>query len=150
MKVGDIVSSIIFISVGIVFLINSLVFPKEISNAPGPGFYPSIISLILIVLGVIIFIQSLVLKREQKVEISFKSKPVVFVYKVILITFFYVVLLPFIGFYVTTFLFLALMMYIMGFKNRKFLVIIPIGITLFLVFIFQTLFHIPLPSQSIF
>lgn len=150
MKKGDIIVAFTCIAIGSVFLILSQEFPKEISNSPGPGFYPALLSYLLIVLGVILFIQSLASKKRQEIVITLKSKQAIFSYKITGISILYVIFLPILGFILTTLLFIAVTSYLMGIKNWKIIMILPIIITTLTVIIFEVVFHIPLPGQSIF
>ncbi|MEI3605206.1 tripartite tricarboxylate transporter TctB family protein [Pseudogracilibacillus sp. SE30717A] len=150
MKKGNIIASLISIGIGICFIYLSKDFPKEVSNAPGPGFYPSFLGVILIILGVFLLIQNLIDKNKEDVSLALGSKKARFIYKVIGIVTLYAIVLPFIGFIATTFSFMIVMCYLMGLRSYKLLLIIPLGVTTVVFLIFNMVFKVPLPSQTLF
>lgn len=149
MKAGNRVSAFVTILIGVIVLYLSKDFPKEVSSAPGPGFYPTILSWMLIALGIILLAQSFILKQID-IKGLFSSKKNKFIYKICGIGVIYCMMLPLIGFIVTTLIYLAVLSYILGLRKRKFLILLPIVATALIVFIFEILFQIPLPKQMLF
>jgi putative tricarboxylic transport membrane protein len=150
MKTGNILSSLISIAIGCIIIFLSKDFPKEVSSAPGPGFYPKIISYILIGLGIILLIQTLFTQKKKEMVVLFKSQEAKFVYKIVGITILYLIMLTIIGFTISTLLFLFVTFYVMGLKSYKLLIIIPIVTTTALLLLFKGVFHIPLPDDILF
>lgn len=66
-------------------------------------------------------------------------------FMIIPFTILYIVLLPYIGTFITTILVPLLMMYFMGMRNRKQLIAVPLGLALFVTGLFQIALNIPLP-----
>ncbi len=150
MKKGNIIASLISIGIGIFFIYLSKDFPKEVSNAPGPGFYPSFLGVILIILGALLLIQTLIDKKKKDIPLALGSKQARFIYKIFGVVALYAITLPFTGFIATTFSFLIVMCYLMGLRSYKLLLIIPLGVTTVVFLIFDIVFKVPLPSQSLF
>src|SRR5699024_2632183 len=130
MRIGNIITALFCVFIGAMFLLLSKDFPKTISNAPGPGFYPSIISWLLILLGLILLIQSLVSSKKQEIEMALMSPPAKFVYKICGISVICSVLFKFIGFAVIAFLFILVTSYMMGLRKYTLLLIIPLAVTI--------------------
>lgn len=135
------------IILGIFILISALNMP----NSPlglGPGDFPEIISIGLIVCGVILFIQSI--KEEEKVQKIYSKDALLSIFALVILGLLYVYLVHYIGFlYLTPFLMFATM-YLFGYKKIPYAVIISIGFTLLVYYIFYGIFKVPLPSFSLF
>lgn len=149
MKTGNRVSAIVTIFIGSLVIFLSRDFPKVVSSAPGPGFFPAILGWMLIILGFILLVQTFIWKHKD-ISKLFSVEKNKFIYKICGIAVIYCVLLPFIGFIVSTLLFLFVLGYILGLRKRKFLTLFPIVGTILIVFIFEVLFQIPLPKQMLF
>lgn len=82
-------------------------------------------------------------KAEAQAANEFKvsKKQIVF----ILLTFAVIIAFSVLGAIISMFLFLVLSMVIMGVKNRLQLVLVPVGVVLFIHFVFQVWLSVPLP-----
>lgn len=150
MKFGNAIVSIFVIVLGGLVILQSRNYPIEVSSAPGPGIYPTLLGWALVILGSMLLIQTVISRKKEVKRVDFKGKKPVFIYKLIGVAILYCIVLPFAGFTVTSFLFLVAVSFLLGLKKYKLLVLIPALAITFIVFIFGTLFRVPLPGQTIF
>jgi putative tricarboxylic transport membrane protein len=106
-KQNIILGLIVIIGSGLLFW-NTFYFPASIKpNAPGPDFFPRIILSILLILGAALLASNLFIKRKE--EISSKSllndKKILLAVGLIVL---YLVLLPYLGFLLASFLYISL------------------------------------------
>lgn len=150
MKLGNIISSIVVVVLGVFIILQSNNFPDEVASAPGPGIYPSLLGWLLVLLGSILLIQTFVFRKKEEIIVTFTSKQALFIYKLIGVSVLYCIVLPFLGFAITSFLFLIITSFMLGLKKYRLLILIPMVSIILILFIFGTIFHIPLPGQTIF
>lgn len=132
---------------GVLILISALNMP----NSPlglGPGDFPEIIAIGLIVCGVILFIQSI--KKEEKAQKIYSKDALLRIFTLVILGLLYVYLVHYLGFlYLTPFL-MFITMYLFGYRKIPYAIIISIGFTLLVYYIFYGIFKVPLPSFSLF
>ena len=145
----DVNSSLFWILIGVFFCIGGLHYGiRSRSGIPGPGFLPFVTGLILVALSVTLLVARLLKRREGAGSIG-ELMPSGEALRRILIVLgalcLYVVLLDPLGFLLTTFLF---MIVILRLEPRRWTFLLPVavGATLFFFVLFKVLLRVPLPS----
>jgi len=144
----DVTSSLFWILIGILFCIGGVHYGIRRSGIPGPGFLPFVSGLILVALSLILLV-SRVLKVPGEADPKVEPLPGGQALRRILIVLgalcLYVLILEPLGFVLTTFLF---MIVVLRLEPRRWSFIIPVamGATIFFFLLFKILLRVPLPS----
>lgn len=143
MKIEKIIS-IIFISIGgfYFFLSSSLPYSSR--------FFPRFIIYLLVILSAILLVKSFIITKSEEEKSELNN---LFDYKflgTVLITFVYIILINWFGFYFSTFIFLISLMYFLKRDFTKSLVFIPIITTLILYGVFNIFLKVPTPHGFLF
>jgi putative tricarboxylic transport membrane protein len=144
----DVKSSLFWALIGILFCIGGFHYGIRRSGIPGPGFLPFVTGLILVALSVTLLI-SRFLNRGGRAGPKEEPMPgglaLSRILKVLGALCLYVLILEPLGFILTTFLFMVLLLRL---EPRNWLFIVPgaIGATLFFFLLFKVLLRVPLPS----
>ena len=144
----DVTSSLFWILTGILFCIGGFHYGIRRSGIPGPGFLPFVTGLLLVALSLALLISRLLNRRDTAGSIG-EPMPRGEAFRRILIVLgalcLYVLLLEPLGFLLTTFLFMVL---VLRLEPRSWLFIVPsaIGATLFFFVLFKVLLRVPLTS----
>lgn len=144
----DVTSSLFWTLIGILFCIGGVHYGIRRSGIPGPGFLPFATGLILIALSLMLLISRLLKKGPEPDSVG-EPMPggaaLLRILKALGALFLYVLILEPLGFVLTTFLFMVL---ILRLEPRPWIFIIPsaIGATLFFFVLFKVLLRVPLPS----
>lgn len=89
-------------------------------------------------------------KKEENVEEDTESETFVRlsrkVFLFMIFTFIYLVLMHYIGFIISTILYMPVLMYVFGTKSKKMLIVLPIVTAVVLFILFNNLLSIPLPQ----
>ncbi|MBM7840943.1 putative tricarboxylic transport membrane protein [Alkalihalobacillus xiaoxiensis] len=149
MKMGTIIAALFTIILGLFVVWQSKDYPAQVASAPGPGIYPTVLGSILILLGILLIVQTIISKKREAISIAFSSKQAIFVYKIMGICILYCIALPYIGFIISSFMFVGITGYLLGQRNWLGLIITPLLVVVSIFFIFGSLFNIPLPNQTI-
>lgn len=112
------------------------------TNAVGPEYMPRLISVLLIVLGAMLIVQSVVLKKDEVFVWNFHQEKPVLLYLAVL--FGLIVLIPLIGFLVSSIVAAVLFLLLMQEKNKWFYGIV-LAICILIYVIFRFALGIPLP-----
>lgn len=113
---------------------------------PGPGFWPFILAIGLIFVAFLIVFDTLKHKEEfNQKEIVLLSPANIGVYKMMLITGLYIVLIYLAGFYVATFLFMCTAMKLLGAKRISTLLTVSLVFLALVYVLFGQLLHISMP-----
>lgn len=118
----------------------------------GTGFWPRVIAAIMMVCSALLFVQSLLSKDPEKDEIviDWKSEGMKRVYKVAVILVVFCVALYFIGLCLALLFMIFGIMWSMEERRIPFLVITPVGCSLFIYVVFQILLKVKLPAGILF
>ena len=135
MQICDIFTGIFLYILSAIFLLNSSSLPNDSKVVP------LCMAISLIVLGTLLIVKTI---KNKKNELSFKGAKRVFL--VLGFTTLYVICINFIGFYVTTPFYLGIMIRMLGMKNMKLTIIIPICVVVFIYVVFGIIFKVPVPS----
>ena len=144
MKRNDIIAGIIFIVLGIFIFTQTIRYPAPLEKGhPGPGLFPNILALLFIGFGL-----ALVLKARKLtsagVEITPGPRKISNSLFVLAIVAFYIVVVNFLGFLVTS----AVLLFLLMKKLRVTILksaIASIVITLFVNLMFSKILRVPLP-----
>jgi putative tricarboxylic transport membrane protein len=145
-KIPNIVISIILIIVAGVFYSLTFQFPKMAMQDTGPAFMPRIYCGILIILGIILFIQGIKTKTtnntaESTMKFALTSMGFILVYLVII---------PVIGFYLSTVIIVFGLLLFSKVRNKIVLVSVSLGTALFVYVFFGKLLKVSIPLGSLF
>lgn len=144
----DVKSSLFWALIGILFCIGGFHYGIRRSGIPGPGFLPFVTGIILVALSLILLI-SRFLDRGGRAGPKEEPMPGGLALSRILIVLgalcLYVLILEPLGFMVTTFLFMIVLLRL---EPRKwmFILLVSIGATAFFFVLFKVLLRVPLPS----
>lgn len=144
---ADIITSIVFILLSIYVYISSLKFPKTEIQLTGPAFYPQIISILLIITSIAIIIRGVKKLKAEGDTLMQKIQNWKRVLMVMVATFIYVIVLRTLGFLITTFLYLTILILLMQPEKSKIKVsiLISAAMTGVIYLIFSVLFSASLP-----
>ena len=149
MKSANIVASLGFIAFAIIVIAYThTVFPSGSHGVPGPGVFPIMVSSVMLLAGLTILFNHLRLKESE--PILWFQKDSIRVYITMGIMIVYAFLTPIVGFFVTTFIFLVLI--IKWFSKRSVLYssAYALGITGFVYVSFSIILRVPLRFGFLF
>jgi len=142
----DFIVGIIALIIGLFFTLLSKDMPLLIARGyPGPSFFPLILSIISIICGVILILKSIkrlksskeftsILKVDTFIRV-FKDKEVLNAIKFIFITVIYIALIPYLGFLLTSLIYMLLVQVVYGVSTFK-----ALGISSVMIFFIYILF----------
>jgi len=140
MKRANIIISLLVIVFGLVAYWYTSDFPGSSGSETGPGFMPKIFIIIIIILGISLLIKSIFFENEKAT--LYKKRIAIF----ILLFIIYNILIPILGFYVTSILFLISLLWMNNIKKLVYFFFVPLGVVTFIFIFFQTLLKVPLPT----
>lgn len=141
---ANLVGSFIFLGIGVVtFAQMATLNENNDSSDPGAAGYPSLIAAVMIVLAVLLAFQ------RDIGEASLKRSELLRVATAIVVTFVYILVLSPLGYVVATVLFLVATLLLMGIRSLLVLILVPIGLTLIIFYLFYVGFGVPLPYTFI-
>lgn len=146
MKVPHIASGIVSIFIGGFFYFLTMDFPELNNTETGPAFLPRIYCGLLVVFGLILFIQG-ILDKNKEVK---KEKTFLFALLSMGIVCLYIVVMPYVGFYISTALTLVALLLFSKIRSILTLVSVPVGALLFVYVVFELLLKVQIPSGSLF
>jgi len=147
-KLIDFWTGIGVIALGIVTIVLTEGMQK-VSQGIGPGDYPRVIAIGLCALGAILAAQS-ALKGFPRPQGGILWNQIGRVLVMVLATFAYLQLMRYLGFLLITPFFLAATIYLYGYRKRKILIAVSIGVSAAVYFIFYSVFLVLLPRFSLF
>lgn len=119
-----------------------------VSDGPQAGYFPFYIGLIMFISGAGVLVTALVAKKPNLTTFVEKGQ-LVSVLRVLIPTAIYVGIMPYIGLYVSSALFIAAFMIWIGKYNLAWAVPVSLGVPLFLFVLFEIWFLIPLPKGPV-
>ncbi len=137
-KYSGIMIPVFFIFLSFVFFIISYTFPSN--EDVGPAVVPRLWIFILIPLNIYLILISL--RQKGKVTEIINKAPV---YQFIGLLTLYLIGIIYLGYFLSTFLFLFLSLYMLGYRNYRVMLFIDIGWMIFSYVIFYKLIYVPLP-----
>ncbi|MCC8189222.1 MAG: tripartite tricarboxylate transporter TctB family protein [Planctomycetes bacterium] len=145
-KIATIIS-VAFMALAIGIFCIARTYPGQSNGAPGPGFFPMILSVIVFLLAAILLV-SLRKERGDPVQVFTKKNATVFLTLVITVA--YVVLIRLVGFPPATVLFLLGLMVFFQVKSWKVLVGVPVLATWILYSVFTQFLSVQFPKGMLF
>ncbi len=155
MAISDIISGIVFLILSIATYIMTLSFPHVAIMGSGPEFYPQIISTLLAIVSIVIIIRGILRIRKKQNSGSIYIGNYRRILCILIFTSIYILLLDYLGFVLSTFMYLGCMICIMqsSISDKKILTknfMVAASMTLALYIMFDVLFGASLPSANIF
>jgi len=142
----DAITAVVVFLIGIVMIVdNSRLGVSWGDNGPESGYFPYHIGIILCIASAAVLAQSLLGKRRNR-EVFVTWSRFRLVLLVLLPTALYVLLIQFLGIYVASALFIAGFMRLLGKISWLKTVLISVGVTLLLFWMFEIQFMVPLPK----
>ena len=114
---------------------------------PGPAFFPRVIAGLIGVLGVALIVESARSGEANSHQID--RRGVVRIGGATLLLVSYVAAMPYLGFVVTTALFLVVFMWFSGVLSPVATLVVAIGVPVVLHYVFVSFLHVPLPEGSV-
>jgi len=149
-KKDDILSGCILIAISIYFLRESNSLPPSSLGIPGSAFFPRLICFAFVIFGGILIIRSFKKgEAERKITLILKQD-LIRVLAVILLCGIYIFSIPFLGFILTSILFIVFLMFIFQVKRIGIIILWGFLVTLIIYFIFKILLKVPLPAGMFF
>jgi hypothetical protein len=142
---ANIAGCIFFLLIGIWFLVNSL-FLTGTQNPMdlGPAAFPIVSSVGIIICSVFYMVREVRKKREEDGEkITVSNKNQVFLSMLVLVG--YIAFMEFVGFYISSVIFLPLFLYIVGVRKISQSALVSGGFILFAYVAFDLLLEVPMP-----
>ena len=138
-SLNGIMLPLFFISLSIVFFLISYTFPSN--EKVGPSVIPRLWIIILIPLNIYLIID--VLRKKKKIEPKEENNKIVFGFIGLLIL--YLISIFYLGYFISSFVFLFIGMYMLGYRRYLTILLISAGWLLFSYLIFYKLLYVPLP-----
>jgi len=131
------------ICLSILFIITSSSFPPE--NA-GPAVIPRLYSLLIIIFSALLLVNV----YRKKLSADPKNGDIRGLLTAIMTLVGYIVLIPLIGYFISSFIFLITLMYVLSYRRHVVIWSVAIGWTLFSYIIFYNLLYIQLPLGQLY
>jgi len=145
---GELIIPIILVALSIFLYINTYAFKFTTYEKASPKMWPRGI-LILLILISLVLIGKLLFEKSERVAEKEKQSPKTkwgMMLAGIFILFFYILLMQYLGYILSTFLFTVCAMFMLGNRNKLHLIAVPIMTTAFIFFIFNYAMYISLPK----
>lgn len=146
MKNANSISGLIVIIIAGFFYALTFDFPDSSNQAVGAEFMPRVYCIFLFVLGAMLIFQGVREKSHPtQEEDTFKYSAIT-----MLLVLVYLIIIPFIGFYISTFLLILSLLLFSKVKSWIVLISIPVGTNLFILIFFQNFLNVSIPMGSLF
>lgn len=146
LKKPDIIGGILGILISIYVLYESAKFPKDIVMKVGPGYFPRLLAVALFAASVLLIINALRGKSRKKYEkFNIKDPGIHRAGIALLATISYCLVLKYLGFIISSVLYLMFLMYLLKKRNYVSMIVISACISIGIYSIFQSILNITLP-----
>ena len=153
MKKGNLVLAAICAVLGIGVIAMASGYPKAAdygTGVPGPGLWPIVISIVLLACTAILLYRTLKMPPEKNSKIELWTTGTRRVYLTMGILMVYLLLLPFLGFIIATFVLELIFIQWFAKKNPVITVVIAAAITMVVYCAFRFLLNVPVHTFGIF
>lgn len=159
-KIRDVQAGIFLLFVSVIMFTTTLTFKKLTTSQVGPAFMPQVIAVLIALMAVAIIIQGVrnvkaergkkastdvvVTKKDTKNEVTYR--PVILSFALMAV---YVVVMPFVGFLITTAVYMFIQMMILSDKpERKWLLFVTVSVvaSASIYYVFRNVFYVMLPN----
>lgn len=135
----DLYFSILLMAIGGLIYVEAKSYPET------PGEFPLWIGLILIGLSALLFIQSL-LKRSDETQFKLDKRTLTHIFISAAIIAAYVLILPLLGYIVSSLILVLSMSLLLGYRSLKYLALTPLAAVMLCWVVFQFILNVPLPA----
>ncbi|MBU3587312.1 tripartite tricarboxylate transporter TctB family protein [Polynucleobacter sp. 31A-FELB] len=147
----DIITSIVFLAIGLTVMIGSLKLGASWgADGPEAGYFPFYISLIIMLSSTVTLYQAAIVNKKKKAESFVDSEPAKQVMAVLLPAIVFVLGVQLIGIYVSAALYIAVFMVWLGKYPIWKAVVVSVGVSAALYLMFEYWFQVPLPHGTWF
>lgn len=122
-------------------------YPGALAGTPGPGFFPRAIAAAIAALALVQLATGVLADGSTEARISAAAARRIGVPVAFLVT--YVLVLPLLGFFLTTTVFLAAFMYYSGARDLRVSVPLAVVVSIVLQNVFVGFLHVPLPAGEV-
>jgi len=131
------------------FILWFFIIPTQISSIKD-AVYPRFVSVWIAICGILLILKSW--KSSEKIILpeSKDKKGIIRVIAIVLIFLIYIFIIDFLGFFLSSFIFIIILMLSFGVRQWKKLISVPIIILLFLYFLIEKVLVFPLPKGIFF
>lgn len=140
------ISGLISILVGSFFYYLTLDFSEIETDILGASFLPRLYSVLLIIFGVILITKKIIKSDTDRKNQSGEFKGFIYGLSSMVIVFVYILILPYIGFYVATILIMLILLYFLKVRKVYILLSVSIGVALFVFVLFEKLLKVPIST----
>jgi len=145
----DVITSILFLAVGLTVMIGSLKLGASWgADGPEAGYFPFYISLIIMLSSAVTLYQAAIVNKKKKTETFVEKEPFKQVMAVLLPAIVFVLGVQLIGIYVSSAIYIAIFMVWLGKYPIWKAVAVSIGVSAALYLMFEFWFQVPLPHGS--
>jgi len=145
----DVITSILFLAVGLTVMIGSLKLGASWgADGPEAGYFPFYISLIIMLSSTVTLYQAAIVNKKKKTETFVEKEPFKQVMAVLLPAIIFVLGVQLIGIYVSSAIYIAIFMVWLGKYPIWKAVAVSIGVSAALYLMFEFWFQVPLPHGS--
>lgn len=145
MKKANIITSLLLIVLSVIVIYLADQFPQVGSEGvTGPDLFPKVLAVLLIVLSFVLLITSTINKYSEKVVLWGKgpARPYMTMGFIVI----YFIGLNFLGFYISTPIFLFILIRFLGQKSIVRNIAVSLGVTFIIFWVTHTLLFVPLPT----
>ena len=145
----DIVTSLLFLALGLTVMIGSLKLGASWgADGPEAGYFPFYISLIIMLSSAVTLYQAAIVNKKKKTESFVEREPFKQVMAVLLPAIVFVLGVQLIGIYVSSALYIAIFMVWLGKYPIWKAIAVSVGVSVALYLMFEFWFQVPLPHGS--
>ena len=145
----DVITSILFLAVGLTVMIGSLKLGASWgADGPEAGYFPFYISLIIMLSSTVTLYQAVIVNKKKKTESFVEREPFKQVMAVLLPAIVFVLGVQLIGIYVSSALYIAIFMVWLGKYPIWKAIAVSVGVSVALYLMFEFWFQVPLPHGS--
>ncbi len=142
---GRILIPVAFIELVAIFFILSLAFPDK-GEGVGPAVVPMLWMFSILAISLLLLVQAI--KRMESEDPAWGRVDLVLKYLILIIL--YLAVMNFMGYYLSTFLFIIIGIRMLDYKNWKVILPLAAGVILFSYIAFHVLLYVPLPGGTVF